>query len=156
MRRLMGRGLVLALCLSVSGLATQPVARAASPVERSAARLERESYESEDGGARQFFAYFPEGYDSWPDRRWPVLLFLHGDGELYHATPEPPLTLPVAQWIVRSERQTLCKLSPRYLLFTIDIVCEPLADMGGFEPARRDLLASLERMAGVTARVRAK
>ena len=38
----------------------------------------------------------------------------------------------------RSERQTLCKLSARFLLFTIEVICEPLVDMSGFPSARAE------------------
>ena len=30
---------------------------------------------------REFFLYLPNGYDPESDQEWPVLLFLHGDGE---------------------------------------------------------------------------
>ena len=47
----------------------------------SEARLIRQSYLSTSGQGRHTFVYLPVGYDSDRDRRWPVLLFLHGDGE---------------------------------------------------------------------------
>ncbi len=34
-----------------------------------------------DGAAHDFFVYLPKGYGQDPERRWPVLVFLHGDGE---------------------------------------------------------------------------
>lgn len=72
--------------------------------------------------------------------------FLHGDADLYHADSEGVLDPTVENWVVRVERQSLCKLSARYLLFTIDIACEPLADLQGFAAARTDLETSLARM----------
>ena len=72
--------------------------------------------------------------------------FMHGDADLYHATSEGVLDPTVESWVVRVERQSLCKLSARYLLFTIDVVCEPLADLKGFALARADLDTSLARM----------
>jgi predicted peptidase len=47
----------------------------------SEARLVRQPYLSSTGDERDYFVYLPVGYDSAPERRWPVLLFLHGDGE---------------------------------------------------------------------------
>lgn len=72
--------------------------------------------------------------------------FLHDDDVLYHPEPDSESARPVEHWLVRSERQTLCKLSSRYLLFTIDVVCEPLADIATHAAARDDLLRSLNRM----------
>jgi len=75
-------------------------------------------------------------------RNW----FLHGDQELFHNAPQSDLHVPVGQWIVRSEKQTLCRCSERYLLFTIQITCEPLSDIAHFPAAQRDMLKSLQLM----------
>ena len=45
---------------------------------------------------------------------------------------------------MRVERQTLCKLSPKYLLFTIDVLCEPLVHITQFPQLREDLEKSLQ------------
>jgi predicted peptidase len=34
-----------------------------------------------DGKERDFFLYLPRGYQGDEARKWPVILFLHGDGE---------------------------------------------------------------------------
>ncbi|MEM8931730.1 MAG: hypothetical protein AAGE94_11190, partial [Acidobacteriota bacterium] len=44
-------------------------------------RLLRQPYPASDGSSRDAFVYVPRGYATEPDRRWPVLLFLHGNGE---------------------------------------------------------------------------
>lgn len=72
--------------------------------------------------------------------------FLHADDQLFHDREEGALALPPARWIVRSEEQTLCRLSSNYLLFTIRIVTEPLAHIAGFTSAQTDLLQSLDNM----------
>lgn len=46
-----------------------------------AGRLERLAYTSSDGSQRQAYVYLPVGYASRTERRWPLMLFLHGDGE---------------------------------------------------------------------------
>jgi len=71
---------------------------------------------------------------------------LHGDAELFHGDTEVVLETPVEDWFVRSEYQSLCKLSDRYLLFTIEVRCEPLADVTRFADTGADLLKSLVRM----------
>ena len=50
------------------------------------------------------------------------------------------------EWIVSSERQTLCKLLSSYVLFTIDVLCEPLADGMAYPQAWFDLHKRLQRM----------
>jgi predicted peptidase len=58
--------------------AAEPVPAAASGTEPS---LLRQSYVSTAGDQRQHFVYLPAGYETDTGRRWPLLLFLHGDGE---------------------------------------------------------------------------
>lgn len=72
--------------------------------------------------------------------------FLHGDAQLFHNGPETDLRMPVDQWVLRSEKQTLCRCSERYLLFTIQITCEPLSHIAHFPVAQRDMLKSLQLM----------
>lgn len=69
--------------------------------------------------------------------------FLHGDNTLFHDNTEETLVTPVSSWFVRSEQQTLCRLSERYLLFTIRIICAPLQHIQYYPRAQGDLLKSL-------------
>jgi predicted peptidase len=51
-------------------------------MEKSGEDLRRVSYTSAlDDSKRDFFLYIPRGYESDRTRSWPVILFLHGDGE---------------------------------------------------------------------------
>lgn len=72
--------------------------------------------------------------------------FLHGDAELFHNAPESGLHAPAGQWVVRSEKQTLCRCSEQYLLFTIQITFAPLVHIAQFPAAQRDMLKSLQMM----------
>lgn len=72
--------------------------------------------------------------------------FVHGDAELFHPRDEDNLPDDPARWTMRSEYQTLYRLSPRYVLFAIDVICEPLVDVLAFSTARRALLATLRKM----------
>jgi predicted peptidase len=48
----------------------------------SQAELLRLAYTSHlDQAEREYFVYLPEGYAANPDKEWPVMLFLHGNGE---------------------------------------------------------------------------
>lgn len=71
--------------LLVSGLfRTAHASRAAAPPqpEESGPQLMRGSYISQvDNLERDFFVYLPIGYGQDPDQKWPVMVFLHGDGE---------------------------------------------------------------------------
>ena len=50
--------------------------------QSSAAQLVREPYVSQvDDAERDYFVYLPAGYDTQPEREWPLLFFLHGNGE---------------------------------------------------------------------------
>lgn len=45
-------------------------------------QLLRQSYVSQlDGSTREYFVYLPAGYGDDPTKKWPVMLFLHGNGE---------------------------------------------------------------------------
>ncbi len=59
-----------------------------------AAKLLRAEYQSTiDNSARQYFVYLPAGYQDNTDKKWPVLLFLHGNGERGNGQDELDYTL---------------------------------------------------------------
>lgn len=59
----------------------QPIAEKEQAVS-SGDELVRASFQSsQNGEQRDFFVYLPHGYGQQPDKAWPVILFLHGDGE---------------------------------------------------------------------------
>lgn len=49
--------------------------------ELSEPQLLRQSYTSSAGERSEYLVYLPRGYDSDADRAWPLVMFLHGDGE---------------------------------------------------------------------------
>ena len=76
---------------------------AASP-GGSRAQLLRRPYKPADGGEeREYFLYLPAGFHSESGRRWPVMLFLHGNGERGNGREDLDYTLthgPVREaWI---------------------------------------------------------
>jgi hypothetical protein len=75
-------------------------------------------------------------------RNW----FLHADGAPFHLEPESVISSPVAEWYVRSERQTLCRIAERYTLFTIFVTCHPLSQIRSHPLALEDLLKALRAM----------
>ncbi|MGF1671070.1 MAG: prolyl oligopeptidase family serine peptidase [Balneolaceae bacterium] len=60
-----------------------------STENKSQAELNKISYmSSATGEERDYFVYLPEGYHENSDQKWPVLLFLHGNGERGNAKDE--------------------------------------------------------------------
>jgi len=87
----------------------------------SEAQLLRLSYHSAATGLeREYFVYLPAGYDSNQDKKWPVMLFLHGNGQrgdgqgdLDYALRHGPLT---EAWIQRRNLPFII-ISPQLPLF---------------------------------------
>jgi len=72
-----GPGALTPVASPVASAAPSPAAPAVS-----AAQLLRVSRMSSATHAeRDYFLYLPAGYESSPGKRWPVILFLHGNGE---------------------------------------------------------------------------
>ena len=63
-----------------------------------------------------------------------------------HLTPEGFPRGNVKDWIVRSERETLCKFSEDYSLFAINVRFQKLSSILMFEDAILGLRRSLEGM----------
>lgn len=61
---------------------------------RSQAQLLRRPFMPADGsGERNYFLYVPAGYFTETGREWPVMLFLHGNGQRGNARDELDHTL---------------------------------------------------------------
>lgn len=62
------------------GVCSSSLLCACSLMSPPSAQLQRESYTSQlDQSSKQFYVYLPKGYNR--KKSWPVLMFLHGDGE---------------------------------------------------------------------------
>lgn len=90
----------------------------------SSEQLVKESYVSvADNLPRNYFVYLPKGYDDNPDKEWPVLLFLHGDGERGNGLDELGFVLshgPVYEaWIQKKELPFII-ISPQLHMFGRD------------------------------------
>lgn len=86
-----------------AGLSRSP----GSSSEISEPRLVRQSYTSSTGDECEYFVYLPQGYETDRDRLWPLMLFLHGDGERGNAREDLDWVLvhgPLYEaWIQRRE-----------------------------------------------------
>jgi predicted peptidase len=71
---------VLPLLAGAAGIAAASDSHAAPPTPPSEPELKRVSYKStRTGKTRDYFVYLPRGFAQ--SKQWPVMLFLHGDGE---------------------------------------------------------------------------
>jgi hypothetical protein len=71
--------------------------------------------------------------------------FVHGDRERLHLSAEGNIAGPPEQWFLRSERETLCRFSDGFLLFTINVRFAPIRDISQHPKALADLKTSLAR-----------
>ena len=71
--------------------------------------------------------------------------FVHGDRERLHLSAEGNIAGTPEQWFLRSERETLCRFSDGFLLFTINVRFAPLRDISQHPKALADLKTSLAR-----------
>ncbi|WP_460805397.1 carboxylesterase family protein [Microbulbifer agarilyticus] len=82
--RFPGARAVLSIALPLVCLALVSACAPESKSQKSASdgQLHRQSYISEvDGTEREYFVYLPQGYEDSSSQQWPLMLFLHGNGE---------------------------------------------------------------------------
>ncbi|AOS97441.1 Alpha/beta hydrolase family protein [Microbulbifer aggregans] len=85
---------LLLMALFTAGCQYAPTATDAAGKRSSDPRLLKLSYTSEvDNSGREYFVYLPRGYEDRPEREWPVLLHLHGNGERGDGRDELDFTL---------------------------------------------------------------
>jgi predicted peptidase len=87
----------------------------------SEAQLLRKSYQSTATHTqREYFLYLPQGYEADGDKKWPVILFLHGGGERGNGLEDLDYVLkhgPLAEaWIQRRDLPFII-LAPQLPLF---------------------------------------
>lgn len=94
-------------------------------------RLERISYNSQvDGEERDFFLYLPNGYGS-VDKEWPVLLFLHGNGERGNGKDELDFVKihgPLYEAWIQKRNLPFIIIAPQLHMFGMDEQTPYLAD----------------------------
>lgn len=87
-------------------------------------QLLRVSYVSSvDELRREYFVYLPQGYNTDPQRRWPIMLFLHGNGERGNGLDELDYVLthgPLYDaWIQRRDLPFIV-IAPQLHMFGMD------------------------------------
>jgi len=92
----------------------------------------------------QFFARLPEGA-VFERRNW----LIHTNPDPYQPRSEAWRTVAqedAGNLVVRSERQTLRRLDPATVVFTIRVSCHPLIEIVSYRQAARDMLSAFETM----------
>ncbi|MDT0604380.1 alpha/beta hydrolase [Thalassotalea castellviae] len=87
-------------------------------------QLIRKSYISQlNNQERDYFLYLPKGYFSEPDKKWPVMMFLHGNGERGNGKDELDFVLkhgPVYQAWIQKQDLPFIIISPQLHMFDFD------------------------------------
>ena len=93
-------------------------------ISKSPDELLRMSFNSmETNAEKDFFLYLPNGYYDQPEKKWPVILFLHGNGERGNSKDELDFVLihgPLYEaWVQRKELPFVI-ISPQLPMFGMD------------------------------------
>lgn len=87
-------------------------------------RLVRQAYISKvDSLEREYFVYLPRGYDDDPQKSWPLMLFLHGNGERGNGKNELDYVLkhgPVYEAWIQKRDIPFIIISPQLHMFDFD------------------------------------
>jgi predicted peptidase len=90
----------------------------------SSEKLLRKPYTSYvDQSQREYFVYLPRGYSSQPDKQWPVMLFLHGNGERGNGRDELDYVIthgPLYEAWIRKKDLPFIIISPQLHMFGMD------------------------------------
>lgn len=69
--------------------------------------------------------------------------FIHGDSNRYHLEPEGMPKTPIEKWVIRSERETLCRYHEKYTLFAINVRFSKFLNLLDYPEAANEMLCSL-------------
>lgn len=118
---LLAAALLLAACAKqLEPLSAKPV-KAVPPSEEQLLRADYQS--SVDESQRQYFVYLPRGYHDKSDKKWPVMLFLHGNGERGNGQDELDFVLmqgPLYEAWVQKKDLPFIIISPQLHMFGFD------------------------------------
>lgn len=130
--------------------------------QKSEEQLLRIPYTSEvDNSQREYFVYLPKGYDDEPNKEWPVLLFLHGNGERGNGKDELDYVLahgPLYEVWIQKRDLPFVMIAPQLHMFGQDTVKNYIANRTRDQipvrlkngiPKRPDYFATSKKMNGV-------
>lgn len=112
------------LLMSCSNMVVEQGVKQMITVQSSDQQLLREAYRSRvDQSQREYFVYLPRGYHSEPEKKWPVMLFLHGNGERGNGQDELDFVLmqgPLYEAWVQKKDLPFIIISPQLHMFGWD------------------------------------
>ncbi|WP_019026176.1 alpha/beta hydrolase-fold protein [Colwellia piezophila] len=112
------------LLMGCSNNVEQVPSEKASLTQQSQEQLLREAYQSNvDESQREYFVYLPRGYHSKPEKKWPVMLFLHGNGERGNGQDELDFVLmqgPLYEAWIQKKDLPFIIISPQLHMFGFD------------------------------------
>lgn len=101
-------------------------------VPKSEEQLLRIPYHSEtDQTEREYFVYLPKGYEEQKDKKWPILLFLHGDGERGNGTTELDYVMihgPLYEAWIQKRDLPFIMIVPQMQMFGRDSIAKYIAN----------------------------
>jgi len=117
--------LFLACSNNIAQFSTKKVSHVQhSKEQHSVEQLMREPYQSSvDSSSREYFVYLPRDYHSHPDKQWPVMLFLHGNGERGNGLDELDFVMmqgPLHEAWVQKKDLPFIIISPQLHMFGWD------------------------------------
>ena len=96
------------------------------------ASLKRIPYKSEvDKSDREYLLYLPKGYGDEPNKKWPVMMFLHGNGERGDGTSELDFVLvhgPLYEAWIQKRDLPFIIIGPQLHMFGMEKYANYLAD----------------------------
>jgi predicted peptidase len=112
------------LLMSCSNMVVEQGVKQMIAVKSSDQQLLREAYRSSvDQSQREYFVYLPRGYHSEPEKKWPVMLFLHGNGERGNGQDELDFVMmqgPLYEAWVQKKDLPFIIISPQLHMFGFD------------------------------------
>lgn len=100
--------------------------------QKSEEQLLRIPYTSEvDNSQREYFLYLPKGYNDESEKKWPVLLFLHGNGERGNGKDELDYVLihgPLYEGWIQKRDLPFIMIAPQLHMFGQDTVATYIAN----------------------------
>jgi predicted peptidase len=118
----MQKYLALVCVLLLSACAHKPTINSAASGEQ----LQRLDYlSSVDQQSHQYFVYLPRGYADQPQKKWPLMLFLHGNGERGNGRDELDYVLshgPLYEAWIQKKDLPFIIISPQLPMFGMEKV----------------------------------
>lgn len=113
----------IALTLSIGLVSCQTATTHVATVSSQEQLLRKDYVSTIDNVAHQYFVYLPRGYADNPAKKWPVILFLHGNGERGNGREELDYVIshgPLYEAWIQKKDLPFIIISPQLPMFGMD------------------------------------